>query len=285
MSVTGSAASTPFPTSWSGSANPAVLEQYCWPASDPRLAEVTELRPEELIAGMKSAHERERALVDGLTDEQVRAPSTLPGWTRGHVLGARLAFARAVNRQLDYALTDRVIEFVDGGRAGRDAYIEEHAYRPAAELVPDVQNVLTGLDVRWSELGPSDWARPVRYRGPGVLLDVLQACWRESEIHCVDLDLGVQPSVWSAEFCAQLFTFLAARVPDGVQLELVASEGEIWTLGSGEPVQVRGALTDLAAWMSGRAPAGPVESSTGALPALGKLGDARQPTERGAGGK
>jgi maleylpyruvate isomerase len=244
--------------------------------ADSRKLVVTTLRPEELVVETIAAHARERVLIDGLSEEQVRGASALPGWTRGHVLGSRLAFIRAVNRQLDYAQSDRLVEFIDGGREGRDAWIEAHIDRPAGELVREVQERLTALDARWSQLGPSDWTRRIIYRGPGVLTDLLQACWRESEIHCVDLDLGVQPSAWSAEFCAQLFEFLEQRVPDGVQLELMADEGSVWSLGSGEVVQVRGTLTDLAAWLSGREPVGSLESSTGSLPELGRLRPARK---------
>lgn len=236
---------------------------------------MTNVSPEELIVEMKAAHERERRLIEDLTDEQARAASTLPGWSRAHVLACRLAFIRAVNRQLDYAFADRLIEFVDGGVAGRDAYIEANAYRPAADLVAELTGELTALDARWSALKPEDWTRRAMYRGMSTLADILLACWRESEIHLVDLDLGARPSSWSRRFCVLLFDFLEARVPEGVQLQLTALEGETWTLGSGEAVQVRGALTDLAAWLSGRAPEGPLESSIGSLPELGGLREAR----------
>lgn len=236
---------------------------------------MTNVSPQDLVAEMKAAHERERRLVAGLTDEQARAASLLPGWSRAHVVAARLAFIRAVNRQLDHALTDRLIEFVDGGVAGRDAYIEANAYRPAADLVAELSDELTALDARWSALKPDDWSRRAMYRGKSTLADILLACWRESEIHLVDLDLGARPSGWSRRFCVLLFDFLEARVPEGVQLVLATPDGETWTLGSGEAIQVRGALTDLAAWMSGRTPEGTLESSTGTLPELGGLRGAR----------
>jgi maleylpyruvate isomerase len=237
---------------------------------------MAELSAEDVVVRVKAAHERERSLIDCLTEEQVRAASALPGWTRGHVLVARRAFMRAASRQIEYALADGLIEFYDGGRAGRDGEIEANAGRPAGELVSEVQQALTALDEGWSRVGRSDWARPVTYRGGGALKDVLQASWREAEIHCVDLDLGTRPSVWSAEFCVHVFEFLAPRAPEGVQIELTTPGGDTWTLGGGERIQVRGALTDLAAWLAGRKPVGPVESSTGTLPELRRLRDARR---------
>lgn len=42
--------------------------------------------PTAAIELCRSAHARLAEAVDGLTDEQVRSPSRLPGWTIGHVL-------------------------------------------------------------------------------------------------------------------------------------------------------------------------------------------------------
>jgi maleylpyruvate isomerase len=233
---------------------------------------MTKLSPDDLVVRVAAAHERERLLLDHLTDSQVRAASALPGWTRGHVLAARLAFLRAASRQVTHAMAGRMTEeFYDGGRAGRDAEIDANAGRPADDLVLEVTQAAKALDRAWSAMGPIDWDRPIMYRGRGPLTDLVRASWREVEVHRVDLDLGIRPSDWSADFCAELFDFLTPRIPAGVQARLVTPDGRTWKLGTGEPVEIRGALTDLAAWLSGRSPAGPVESSTGTLPELQRL--------------
>ncbi|MGH3612778.1 MAG: maleylpyruvate isomerase family mycothiol-dependent enzyme [Pseudonocardia sp.] len=237
---------------------------------------MTRLTRAELVARVAEAHERERSLIGGLTDDQVRAPSTLPGWTRSHVLAALLAFAQAANRQITFAMADRVVDFYDGGREGRDEEIETNASRSADDLVLEVVRATKDLDRAWARLRPPDWSRPVRYRDGGSMTDVLRACWREAELHAVDLDLGVLPSEWSADFCVDLFDFLTPRAPEGVVLELFTPEGDLWKLGSGEPVRITGTLTDLAAWLAGRAPVGEVRSSTGELPTLRRLRDARR---------
>lgn len=229
------------------------------------------MSPEDIVVRVKAAHERERSLLGGMTEEQARAASALPGWTRGHVLASRLVFARAASRQIEYALADQVVDFYDGGKPGRAAEIEANADRPAGELVREIQQALVSLDKGWSRVGASDWTRPGRYRGGGTLANVLQASWRETEIHCVDFKLGIRPSNWSPEFCAHLFEWLGPRIPENVQVELMTPEGDTWTLGAGEHIRVRGALTDLAAWLAGREPEGPVESSTGTLPELRRL--------------
>jgi maleylpyruvate isomerase len=234
------------------------------------------LRQKELVARVKAAHERERSLIEGLTDEQVRAASALPGWTRGHVLASRLVFVRAAMRQIENAFTGAQNEFFDGHREGRDAQIEAHAHRSADDLVQAVALSTKALDGEWSRLDGSDWDRLIIYRGPGTLTEVLRASWRESEVHCLDLNLGARPSSWSPEFCAELFDFLASRAPEGVRLELTTPEADTWTLGAGTPVRITGILTDLAAWLAGRKPDGPVQSSTGTLPDLQRLRDARR---------
>jgi maleylpyruvate isomerase len=238
--------------------------------------------PEKIVELVKAAHTDERLLIDTLTEEKIRVTSPMPGWTRGHLLSCRLVFLRSALRPSEAAREGRTIAFYQDGpdpraadRAGRDAEFEATVGRPAAELVGEVQRATVTLDQAWSRLGPSDWARPARYRGRGTLLDVLFACWRESEVHMVDYQLGARPADWSAEFCVHLLDYLARRVPKGLRLELTADENQTWSLGQGDPVRVRGALTDLAAWLGGRELDGPLQSSTGVIPDLG-LGNAAQ---------
>ncbi len=229
---------------------------------------MTEFTPDELIAFMKAAHQRESALIAGLTEDQARARSALPGWSRGHVLGSRLAFMNAARRQIDCGLTGRQADFFDGGRPGRDAEIETYAKLSADELTATMRAVVAALEADWARVTPADWSRRINYRGPGVMTDVLKGCWRETEIHSVDLDLGFGPAQWSDQLCENLFEYLEPRVPEGTELVLAEPCGRTWALGSGERVTVSGTLTDLAAWLSGRGPDGLVRSSAGVLPEL-----------------
>ncbi|MEV5530196.1 maleylpyruvate isomerase family mycothiol-dependent enzyme [Streptomyces prunicolor] len=240
------------------------------------MPELPELPPGAVVEQVTAVHARERACTAGLTERQVRAAATLPGWSRGHVLAARLVFLRAAVRQVDHVLSGRRIDFYDGGKSGREAQIEAHAHRPGAELVRDVGRTSTALDACWAGVGAADWARRVSYREGGPLTLLALASWREAELHLVDLDLGKVPSSWSRDFCLHLFGFLTPRVPDGTRLDLVTPQGDVWGLGEGEPVRVTGTMTDLAAWLAGRSPEGPVVSDTGPLPALRRLRDARR---------
>jgi maleylpyruvate isomerase len=234
-------------------------------------------RPQEIVERVGEAHERERALIAPLTPADLAVASPLPGWSRAHLLAARLAFTHAALRQIHYASADRTTPFYRGGtdpraadRAGRDAEVAAHVALPAEELVRAVVAATEVLDRAWSLVGPGDWARSARYRGRGTLLDVLFASWRESEVHIVDYELGRRPSGWSEAFCLHLFGYLERRVPEGVLLELSAEDGRTWRLGSGEPVRVRGPLTDLAAWLAGRSLDGALVCESGELPRIGK---------------
>lgn len=225
------------------------------------------IAPADLLAELHTAQQRLRVLVADLTEDAARAPSALPGWTRGHVLTHIEGVGVALARQARYALRGRLIEVYDGGRAARDAAIEAGHRRSAPQLVAALDDALDEVDASWSAVGAADWDRPVRYRD-GTLTTAALAWWRESEIHTADALLGRGPGDWSAPFAAHLVDFLTARLPARSRVTLTATDDpRAWTHGSGEPVAVRGRLTDLAAWLAGRQPARPLTG--GPLPSLG----------------
>ena len=59
--------------------------------------------PEVLLAGLHKASDVVASDVAKLSDEDVKAPSALPGWTRGHVLAHLTGISNAMARQLEYA--------------------------------------------------------------------------------------------------------------------------------------------------------------------------------------
>lgn len=231
---------------------------------------VTEQAPSEdldLRFALTAGQDHLRGLLTGLTEDAARAPSALPGWTRGHLLTHVEGVARALARQARYALRGRLVEVYDGGRASRDAAIEAGHGRSAAQLAAAVGDALDEAEASWSAVGPDDWQRPVSYRD-GTVRTAGLAWWRELEIHTADALLGTGPDRWPPQLCAHLVDFLAVRVPPGTELTLTAVDAErSWTLGSGEPVAVGGRLTDLAAWLAGRAPTRPLAGDP--LPELG----------------
>jgi maleylpyruvate isomerase len=199
-----------------------------------------------------TGHKRLIAVVDGLTDADVRAPSTLPDWSRGHVLTHLAHNATAFARQAGYALAGKLIDVYDGGREAERGRIEAGSGRPAAEIAAGIREAVAALEDVWTRVGDDDWALPVRYRD-GTVLDTLFARWREVEIHTADLGLSYRPHHWTPEFSRHALEFLSARVPRGTELTVIAGDYRR-TWGSGTPVEVSGALTDIVAVLAGRAP-------------------------------
>lgn len=207
------------------------------------------LTEEEIVAEVHSGHLRLAGLVADLTDEQVRAPSALPDWSRAHVLAHLTNLANAFVRQTEHALRDELIEVYAGGRPARDAAIESGARQTAAQLTGALQQAHAGLRQAWSALTPQDWARKVTYRD-GDLRDVLRCHWREVEIHTTDLLLGYTPAQWRPDFSRHVIDFLGPRNTAAVAID-------------GKPA-------DVAAWLAGRTSTGPVSARGAAeLPELG----------------
>jgi maleylpyruvate isomerase len=227
----------------------------------------TAIDPAGLPAALEAGQTRLRGLLPGLTDEALRAPSALPGWSRGHVLTHIEGVGLALARQARYALRGKLIEVYDGGRATRDANIEAGHGRSAVRLAAALGDALDEIEASWSAVGPADWDRPVSYRDSTLLAAGL-AWWRELEIHTADALLGPGTDDWSPELSTYLIDDLSARLPDGVRVTLTTADGtRQWVRGTGRPVAVQGTLNDLAAWLAGRIPVRPLTGDP--LPELG----------------
>ncbi|WP_235032545.1 maleylpyruvate isomerase family mycothiol-dependent enzyme [Actinacidiphila yanglinensis] len=228
---------------------------------------MTDTTPVDLQEALAAGQLRLRSLLPGLTDEALRAPSVLPGWSRGHVLTHLEGVGLALARQARYALRGTLIDVYDGGRAARDAAIEAGHRRPVQQLAPALADALDEVEASWSPVGPDDWERPVRYRD-GVLRDAALAWWRELEIHTADAGLGYGTQDWPVPLCTHLVGFLAPRIPEGFRVTLTATDtGFAFSHGAGEPLPVEGRLTDIAAWLAGRVPSRPLIGAP--LPVLG----------------
>lgn len=211
--------------------------------------------PDALLAELHKAAEVVASTAAKFTDEDVRAPSVLPGWSRGHVLAHLAGISNAMARQIEYAARGESVELYDGGQDGRNKAIDMAAGHSAAAHLADVQAGLGRALKAFDEVdaGPG-WQAPIAYRG-GVVLDGGLALWRELVIHTGDLGTGFGPETWSRPFCEHLFDFLEARVPPGDKLVLQPLGLPRVTLGSGgRSTVINGMITDIAAWLAGREP-------------------------------
>lgn len=220
------------------------------------------------VAAALDATSRYLSTVGTLTDEQLRGPSLLPGWTRGHVVAHVALNAQGIGRALRGLRTGEPQPMYDSPEA-RDADIEARAGGSAEELAGRSQLAclrLAGELRLMKALGQVE-----RFPG-GPAVDaatLVDARWREVEVHHADLGLDYGPADWPTPFAARLLHELASdRGDQGVALTLHARDlGETVLVGPGGH-GVAGSAADLAWWLAGRGD-GSALSATRSLPDLG----------------
>ena len=87
--------------------------------------------PTRDLDGCRAAHDRLLTLIDGITDDDCRRPSLLPGWTVGHVLTHLARNADSHVRMFAAADRGEIADQYVGGQEGRGSDIEAGAGRPA----------------------------------------------------------------------------------------------------------------------------------------------------------
>jgi maleylpyruvate isomerase len=171
--------------------------------------------------------------ISGLTDDDVRQPCLLPGWSVGHLLNHIARNADSVLRRLHGAARDEIVDQYPGGPAGRAAEIEAGAGTGAKELIADVAATSRALEQAAMDLTEPAWDRLGR-TVDGELLPVsalLASRIKEVEIHHVDLGLGYQPSDWPADFVEAR---LAVELP-GLLARTTPADLLAWLIGRGQP--------------------------------------------------
>jgi maleylpyruvate isomerase len=171
----------------------------------------------EDIAACAVSHARLLAAVEGLSDDDARAASLLPGWTVGHVLTHLARNADSVVRRLVAAVEHRQVTQYEGGAEGRAAAIEAGAGRPAKELLADLLDACTAVDDLLPVVGEEVWDREVLAgNGPATVpaSRLVYSRWREVEVHHVDLGRGYRPADWPPELVQRMLPELLETLPD-----------------------------------------------------------------------
>jgi maleylpyruvate isomerase len=193
-----------------------------------------------------------------VADEQWRAPSRLPDWTRGHVATHIARHADGLYRLTEWALTGERRDMYPSPEH-RASEIEAGAGRSGLELQIDLDTSAGRLSSAFEELDAADaWDAVVEMRGglqvPARLLPLARLL--EVAIHHVDLDVGyeitdidTQTAEWLLEWCA----FRLRNREDFPRLHLTSDSGFTITVGSvGNPVAVSGDSAKLLGWLMGR---------------------------------
>lgn len=220
---------------------------------------------------ISAATQRYLGALTVLTDEDVREPSLLPRWTRGHVITHLARNADALVGVL-VGVRQGVVPTMYRSAEERDAEIETGAHRCAADLLFDA----TDSEQRWIEAvaahAPALDARPFS-RVPGSAQlpaeDVFTMRRVEVEVHHADLGIGYTAADWPEDFTAAILRRRHDELASsGHRLSVRAIDNDVaWSTGPGP--EVTGTAADLAWWLLGRGRGEALASSDGQLPDIG----------------
>jgi maleylpyruvate isomerase len=187
--------------------------------------------------------------ISGLAPDAVPAPSTLPGWTRGHLLTHLARNADALVNLLIWARTGTRTPMYSSPEQ-RAADIEAGAGRGLAEQADDLRASARRFTAAAAALPADRWSATVA-SAQGREIPASEVPWlrvREVWIHLVDLDVGYRMGV----------------LPPELALTLVRDVAAWLTAKTGQPVEPRvdgvlfgqvlvtGAPNRLAGWLTGR---------------------------------
>lgn len=225
-----------------------------------------------LIEDVDAASRRLIAAVAELDDAAVRAPSALPGWTRGHVITHVARSADSMTNLLIWARTGvETPQYADA--AAREAGIAEGAPRGAAEQLADLRAASDRFITTARELPDDAWTVTVRsFNGyDHSAWFTLVRRWFEVAIHHVDLGIGYSTTDWPDAFVGHVLAYTADRwtelnkAPVAV-LRDTAGERE-WRFPAADPAAcVAGPGPLLAAWVVGRSPGTGLTCTSGPVP-------------------
>lgn len=197
--------------------------------------------------------------VDQLSDDQLRQPSSLPEWTRRHLVAHLAGNAQALSRLASWAATGIPTPMYPDARARGDE-IEERARYCADRLRHDLRDSATALEQRLARLDIGQWRRQVR-TAQGRDVAAAEIPWlriREVWIHTVDLDTGITFSHIPIPLLDRMVEdVIALRGRRGTDPAFAVElpDGQHWSIGAHPVVTVSGPVAAVAAWLTGRGPA------------------------------
>lgn len=214
--------------------------------------------PQALLEQITSATEDLLRSAAVLGDAEMREPSLLPGWSRGHVLTHVARNADGGRRLLSWARTGvEASEYPS--MPARAEEIEAGSGRGAAELVADVRHSAARFAAEYERMPAEGWDRIVRWTGGQERPASRAADSRLTEVlvHHVDLRVGYTPSHWPPGFVGDMLTRVVASLSprDGLAaMRCHASDTGTWyEVKAGEgAVVIRGPQASLLAWLMGR---------------------------------
>jgi maleylpyruvate isomerase len=234
-----------------------------------------EFEPAGMLDRIVAATGRLLDTAAGFSDADVREPSLLPAWSRGHVLTHLARNADGGSRLLRWARTG--VETPEyPSMAARAAQIEAGAGRGAAELAEDVRDSADRFAAQYARMPAEAWQRVIRWTGgqEHPASRVADSRLTEVLVHHVDLRADYTPVQWPAGFTEDQVTRVVRAFTgrdDVTAMRLHALDSDTWYGPGAAPgaLVVRGPRASLLAWLMGRSEGPDLTTQGGApLPAL-----------------
>ncbi|HWF82529.1 MAG TPA: maleylpyruvate isomerase family mycothiol-dependent enzyme [Streptosporangiaceae bacterium] len=212
-----------------------------------------------MIEQNEGAFDRLLESASALSDDQMREPSLLPGWSRGHVLTHVARNCDGLLNLLTWAETGVETPQYPSVEA-RTADIEAGAGRSADELTADVGSTAKAFFARARALPEEAWLTKVRMiRGPAFpAWFVLNRRLFEVEVHHADLGANYGPPNWPDWFVSdELYRVTGEYAQDPACPPAVLNDvnsGRQYFLRASDAsaTAVTGAGYALLAWLIGR---------------------------------
>jgi maleylpyruvate isomerase len=212
--------------------------------------------------------------VDALPDDALADPSTLPGWSRAHVVGHVARNAEALTRLATWARTG-VESPMYASAEQRAEEIEKSAKATPETLRRELADTADTLDSALAALDGDMWQAQVR-TALGRAIPATELPWmrvREVWLHAVDLDAGVRMDDLPPEVVDSLLddvtAVLSTREGCPAALLVLADRDRTWSLGGDDAnaLEVGGDAAEVLGWLIGRS-GGERVSASGDLPVL-----------------
>jgi maleylpyruvate isomerase len=227
--------------------------------------------PAPASAEIAAATDRLLETACGLSDEEVFAPSLLPGWSRGHVLTHIARNADGLTNLLGGAAVGEQRTAYPSSEA-RNADIEAGSRRPIKEQVADIEAAHARFESAIAAVRPEQWGFEQAWGSAGQARpasSLLDARLREVAIHHIDLDAGYSAADWSPQFALHI---LRSALPAFEARGLTAcvlrptDVDENVEANGGSTLEVSGPAHALVSWLLGRDKGLTLTTTGGELP-------------------
>lgn len=224
------------------------------------------------LTGLDVAAQAFARTVDALTEADLRAPSSLPGWSRGHVVAHVALNGLSLAAVIDGLVRGFPVAMYESDQQ-RDADIEELAGAEPSELRDRCLAAVTEFARAVASMEEKHWAgRFDRLPGgPGwPMVTVVPTRRRELEIHHADLGTSYTRNDWPDDFVVELLDTVTVDQAASGPFQVRAGDlGREWSVGGEGGPTVMGSGADLGWWLVGRGEGEGLACDAESLPALG----------------